>query len=405
MVTRYVELNEIQQDNIFFLLDKSQRHELNRFKDFGIKPGKNKHEFRRNVLYGLMMEMIDFEFFLKWLCHVHLEGNNNIFVYEPDDTIVFSNKNKKKLIKALNKKKKNIYDINKDSLEKINLVDVEHLDKKLLLTFAAPSFVVKERVNNTAPEVERDIYLAYITVDFMHEHIVLSLHPTHNLYSISGVQKKRNFDLLAKLFINHFRENFFPFSFSDPDWIIDALAEITEEYFDHNNPMITKKMLVFENEHLPSLVDKFIEKEEKFKNSSAKMRIQKALKELYELQLIGEYGNVPKETNFQIFLNETGKGVTSFKADSGGGAFNFADSYEIVKKMIENADISSIGISYAYEGNQYKYKLVKEANFYSLKRGSTAATKKEIVDNVLCQLKKYQPREESTNTSEQVKDS
>ncbi|MFB4471731.1 hypothetical protein ACDI16_02035 [Oceanobacillus caeni] len=404
MVSKYNELDDEQQKNIFYILDKAQKNVLNKFKKFEIKPGKNNTEFRENVLHGLMMEMIDFDFFLKSICQVDLEGNNTLFVYEPDDPTVFSDIRKKE-VEALSKQKKiNIYDINVSDLDDIALVNVEEDYDQLIFSFVAPSFIVKEKSVNSIPDVEKDLYFAYIILDFKNEHIVLSMHPTHNLYSICGVRKKRDFDSLANHFINYFKKEYFTFNYSDPEWIVDAISEITEDHYDHNNPIITKKMVEFEKEQLQKVVNAFAELEETFKSGPANLRITKSIREQYELHLIGKYGSVPKDTPFKIFLNESGKGITSFKADSRGTALNFADSYEIVKKMVENADISSIGITYVHNGNQYHYKLFKEPTYYSLKRVTTAVTKKEIVDNVLCQLKKYQSGTEFTNTSEEAKD-
>ena len=181
----------------------------------------------------------------------------------------------------------------------------------------------------------------------------------------------------------------------EPFWIENALYEIIEEYFDHNNPIINKKMLEFEEKQMPEILNSIYKNEERFKKGIHNKRIIKTLKEQYELELIKIYGVVEKETPFVIFLNESGKGVTSFRANAKGKALGFADSYEIVKKMVENADISSIGITYTGSIESFPYKLVKEPTYFSLKRITASVTKKEIVDDVLCQLKKYQSRKKN----------
>jgi hypothetical protein len=405
MVKRFIDLTDDQQKNIFFFLDKAQNHELNNLrKKYEFKLGKSLVDSRENVLHALMMEQIDFNFFINWLSNVYLEGNNTLFVYESDDNNTFSQKNKTKMIKNAKKIKKYIYDINVETLNDITLVNIEENDSQIVLTFAAPSLVIQERQRGTVPDVTKDVYLAYIFVDYVTEQVILSMHPSHNLYSICGIKKKRDLEPIATQFINFFRKNILAFNFSNPDWIFDALFDITEEYFDHNNPIITKKVESFKKNVLSTVIDEFSKIEESFKTGASNLRIKKALIELLENQLIAKYGTIPKETPFKVFLHETGKGVTSFKADSKGKALSFADSYEIVKKMIENADIASLGITYIENEKEFPYKIVKGNNCYSLKRITTATTEKEIVDNVLRQLKKYKPGEKSENSRGQFED-
>lgn len=401
----FLDLTDEQQKNVLFFLDKAQNHELYKLKtEFEVKFGKNLPDTRNNVLHSLMMGEIDFDYFIKWLNHVDLEGNNSLFVYETDNSNLFKKIKADKLIDTWSKKTVNIFDINIENLKAITLTDVCQFEEQVLFTFAAPSYIVKQKIKGDVPDVNKDIYLAYITVDFENEQFVLSMHPTNNLYSVGGTKKKKDMDSLAPQFINYFRKNIIAFNFSDPDWIIDAIFDITEEYFEHNNPIITKKLKEFEQKRLSDITELFTKDEKSFEGGPVALRIQKAIKELYESQLIAKYGTISKETPFKVFLNETGKGVTSFRADSRGKALSFADSYEIVKKMIENADIASLGITYINNGREYPYKIVKEATYYSLKRITTALTEKEIVDHVLRQLKQYKPGEEISDSSGKAKD-
>ncbi|WP_046180352.1 hypothetical protein [Domibacillus tundrae] len=405
MIKHYNELSDEQQKNLCLFLDKAQNQELYKIKTaFDIKSGRNLIETRQNVLHGLMMDLVDFKYFVNWLNHVYLEGYNTLFVYETDDKNSFSEKTKKRILQVCSKLKTNVFDLNKDSLKEIHLTDVVEYDDQILITLAAPAFVIKQKNFGEVPDIVRDIYLAYVLVDFNSEQFVLSLNPITNLYSVCGVKRKKELDTISTKFIDYFRKNVLPFNFSDPDWVIDALFDITEEYYDHNNPMVHKKLEVFKSTCLDEIVDLIGKTEESFKAEPSSLRIKKSLIDLLEIQLISRYGTMPKETNFKVFLHEAGKGITSFKADSRGKALSFADSYEIVKKMIENAEVASLGITYLSNHKEYPYKVVKEANYYSLKRITTASTEKEIVDNVLRQLKQYKPRKEFPNPSEQAQD-
>ena len=395
MIKYYKDLSDEQLSNLFYLLDKSNTHELYKMKqNFQIKLGKNLIEARSNVVHGLMMEEIDFNFFYKWLCHIYLEANNTLYIFEPEKQNFFTNHKKRDIYKKFHSKCENLYNINVDTISSVALVDVTEYETQLLFTFAAPSYVIKQKLNADTPaDIVKDIYLSYLVMDYETEQVILSMHPTNNLYSLNGIKKKKDMDPLALQFINYFRNNIIDFSFSNPEWIIDALFDITEEYFDHNNPIISKKMNDFkEKGYLNTTIETIGKLEETFKNNPTRLRLEKALMELYESQLIAKYGTIPKETPFKVFLNEADKGITSFKADSRGKALSFADSYEIVKKMMENADIASLGITYVYNGREFPYKIVKEVAYYSLKRITTAATEKETVDNVLRQLKQYKPR-------------
>ena len=82
MVNRYNDLSDIQQENVFYFLDKATGHELKKFKDkFQTKTGKSLADTRNNITSDLMMENIEFEYFLNWLCHIHLESHNTLFIF------------------------------------------------------------------------------------------------------------------------------------------------------------------------------------------------------------------------------------------------------------------------------------------------------------------------------------
>jgi hypothetical protein len=408
MIATYNELSEGQQNNLFFVLDKAQTHQLNILKEkYGVKSGKNLIEFRNNVIHALMMEQIDLSFFERWLSQVYFEGNNTLYIYEPENNKLFNGLTFKKLEEMTKDKTQSIFNIDHDEITDITLIDAVKIEEKkqFLFTFVAPSFIVTQKIEDSiTPNVRKDIYFAYIILDFELKHFVLSMHPTVNTFSVCGIKIKKDWDTIAPYFINHFRKNYITFNLDDPDWVVDALCDITEEYFYHNNPIIDKKIKEFESEILNDLTTQIISLENNLNREESKLRIAKTLKGLYENELIATYGTIPRELPFRVFLQQADKGVTTFKANSKGKPLNYADSYEIVKKMVENADISTLGITYVSNKREYPYKVSKTANYYSLKRITNAVTEKEIVDNVLRQLKQYKYSEEVEHNSGQAQE-
>ncbi|OVE34136.1 hypothetical protein CCZ20_28125, partial [Priestia aryabhattai] len=399
-----------QQKNLFYFLDKAQKSQLNKLKDeYQIKYGKDLNEYKDNVVHGLMMEQIDFLYFTEWLSHIDLEGNNTLFVYEPEETETFQKNNIENIYKDAEKIVDNIYEINPNNLMDIKLINVSLINEKqqIIFTYVAPSYIQKKSDDGITPNMEKNVYMAYIIMDFKAEHFVLSLHPTNNLHSIGGIVKRKDWDNLAPQFINVFRKHILKFNFKDPEWILDVLCDITDEYFDHNNPIIYKKMVDFETELLNDLLDKLSSLEPSFEKSPFKLRTAKVLRNLYENELILNYKVIPKKTPFTIFQHSSDKGITSFRANAKGRPLSFSDSREVVKMMIDNADVSTLGIIYTGSNTKnYAYKISKTANYFCLKRITTAVTEKEIVDDVLYKLKEYKSRkkdEYSTISAGEVK--
>jgi hypothetical protein len=408
MVNSYIELSEEQQNNLFFFLDRSTKNHLNILKDnFNIKAGKDLVEYRNNVLHGLMMNQINFSFFTNWLAHVDLNGNNTLFVYEPENTNIFTKTSFKKLQNKCKSLCSSIYDVCVNTLNGVKIVNVwsSSDEGQILITFAAPSLCIQNNDERNAPELVRNVYLAYLTIDFRLKHFVLSLHPTSNLHSVNGIRRTREMEEIALHFINYFRTNILPFNFSNPEWIVDALCKITEEYFDHNNPIINKKMEEFENTLLNDVLKLLQSKEPIFKRKDYHLRLKNGLMTLYENELIEAYRIIPKKTPFKVFSHSADKGITTFIANSYGKPLNLADSRPIIKKMLENAHVNSLGIIYDADGVSYPYKVSKSAYYYSLKRITIAGTAKEIVDDVLFNLTKYKFGEKFANSTRAVEKS
>ncbi|PEK39095.1 hypothetical protein COF81_16565 [Bacillus pseudomycoides] len=405
----YKDLSEEQIQNLLFVLEKTTRHHLNKLKEqFNVKSGGSLSQFHENVIHDLMMEQIDFSSFINWLPQLHLEGNNTLFVFEPVNLQSFNTKNLATIYNKSIGSLVKIYNINCEELADIKLVNLNMIDKhQLLYTFVAPAYIQNknEKIDQIIPSMKKELFFAYILVDTNLKHVVLSLHPTQHLYSILGTTRKQDMDVFVPLFMNHFRKNFFPFNYKDPEWVVDAMCDIVEEYFFHNNPLIEKKMNHFNNNMLNDLMELFLSKEASFSNPSSELRIKKALQLIYEDELVNSYKMMPKQTPFRVFQHNTDKGVTTFNANSKGKPLSLIECREIIRVMSQNADTSKVGIIYSKDEKNYPYKVSKEENYYSLKRITTSTTEKEVVDNVLYKFNEYKYRQEISDTPGEIENS
>ena len=398
-MTGYMDLNEKQQENLFFFMDKVGGNHYSILKEtYDIKLGGSLKNQTDKVLHALMMNEINFDYFTTWLNHVNMNGNNSIYIFEPELSNLFINNPISSLFEKIKKKTGSILNTSPEQLEKIQVIHstMNSVKEQIIITLAAPAYLsLKDADNN--PYLEKDVYLGYLIIDYKLQHFRLSLHPTHNIYSINNIIKDKGFESIALAFMEFFKKKLLPFNYSNPEWIIDGMSVIVEEYFDHNNPIIEKKLLEFQKNEMSKLIKILITKENGFKNSSFIKRFERALLNSYESELIEIYKMVPKENSFSIFLHEAGKGIVSFMANSNGKPLNYADSRIIVKMMMENTMVSSLGITYTENGKNYPYKIAKNYNFISLKRVNNSGTPKEIVDDVLFRLNKYKPIREFEN--------
>ncbi|MEM5637239.1 hypothetical protein AAHB65_23145 [Bacillus toyonensis] len=187
------DLTDPQQDNLMNLLQETSGAHLEKIKiKYGIANKKKKALIHQDIWNNLLTGLIPLTDFMSWLCSCNLEGNNSIFVYEPTDQKVFKNHSLENLYKELQSKLKPLYNINKDTLKTIELVDLQVLNesKQLLITFAAPSQLQIKDKDNSTTRLDKEIYFAYFILDYTYEHIVLLMHPTANLISIGGETKK-----------------------------------------------------------------------------------------------------------------------------------------------------------------------------------------------------------------------
>lgn len=398
----YMDLNEQQQKNLFFFLDKVGGNHYSILKEkFKLKLGGSLKNQSDKVLHALMMNEITFDYFISWLNHLHINGNNTIYIFEPELKNILLKNPIEVLSEKIKKVTGNILETNIDLIDGIKIIhsQVDLVREQIIITLAAPAYLsLKDDDNN--PYLEKDIYLAYLVIDYKLNHFWLSLHPTHNIHSVNNIIKdKSGWDSIALVLMDFFKRKILPFNYSNPDWIIDGMAVIVDEYFDHNNPIIEKKISEFKKTQMPDLVKILISKETSFKKSGFIKRFERSLVNSYESELIEIYKQIQKEKPFSIFFHEAGKGIVSFMANSNGKALNYADSGIIVKMMMENTMVSSLGITYSENGKDYPYKITKDYNFISLKRVNNSGTPKEIVDDVLSNLIKYKSIGEFEDTT------
>ena len=397
-----MDLTDQQIDNLLLYLAKTNSPQLDMIKDNfpNLKPGKSNSEYRNNVVHGLMADEINFNFFRRWTSQLFLHSANSIFVYEPKNFNLLKGIRTKKKIEEIEKQLKFIFDIDPLNTNSFDLVDIMEINNQnqLLFSFVCPSVIMKSNDVDNEPVFEKDVFFSYIWLDFDLEQLVISIPPHPKTYSINGQIIKRNeLEKIAKQVLDHFDTHICKMEYLTQDWIVKVLKEINEEYFDHNNPLITRKLDSFVADQLDTAIKKLLEFDAKINNDLAKHRVRKKVTEIMENELIIGYGQIPRKTTFSIFLQVVDRGLTQFSAHNGGNDFNFADSREILKKMIENANISAIGLNFHSENKKVPYKISKSDQFFALKRLSSGTTEKEIVDNVLLELNKYKQRIESEN--------
>ncbi|MEM5659607.1 hypothetical protein AAHB50_29405 [Bacillus toyonensis] len=270
-----------------------------------------------------------------------------------------------------------------------------------MFTIAAPSQVQFKNLNGQI-DLKKHIYLAYIIIDFNINSVILFMHPTTGLTSIHGEGKKREIDDVTWVILHFFKEHIIDFTLKEPEWIVNALAKITEEYFYHNNPIIEEKKGKFEQEIIPSLLKMLQEFDSSLIREDVKLRLKRGLENIYENELIVVHKRVEKTLSFNIFLQQSDKGSTQFKANTRGKAISHAEAGDIIRLMWENGDILNVGLIHIESDKEYPYIIKKLDRHYSLKKYTTSITEKEVVDNVLRKLNKYKEEIECSDTFSEI---
>ncbi|MCG5027028.1 hypothetical protein MAH48_15705, partial [Anoxybacillus flavithermus] len=204
----FADLDQNQQANLLYFLDKSDHHELNKLKHkYGVRQGRNAKEFRQNALNNLMTGCIPFDDFMSWLSHIYLEGNNMLFVYEPRNIDLFETNPINKVFNDTKDKIEHLYNINVKTLKEVTLVNVQMdlAKSQLIFTFVSPSQVLVKNDETNSWESQDDIYMSYVIMDYKLKHFVLVMHPTEHLVSVCGI-KKKEWDELTWILMKRFRE-------------------------------------------------------------------------------------------------------------------------------------------------------------------------------------------------------
>ncbi|MED3876178.1 hypothetical protein [Lysinibacillus capsici] len=400
---RYEALTEKQIENIHNILEKANGTMFQNFKeDFpDFKLGISNEESRINISHALMRNDIPINYIKKWASELFLNQANTIFMYQLD------NCNKYKTLgthPTLLKKTKNILDVDKNITD-IQLVSIDTtISNQILFSFVMPCEVEKKNKFGIS-EFQKDLYFAYVWLDFKKNALVFSIpqYPNHILIN-NKIIKKNQYEQIVNEIFTFFKESNLSFSFGNLEWIIDSLNQITKEYFDHNNPVIYDTIVgLQEREELDKIITGLTKLDSNLNNDFSKRRIKKSLMEIIETELIRNLGPIRKQVPFQIFLQEVTKGGTDFKASNKKLPFDSDESREIIKKMVEHGEINALGLSYNFEERDYKYKIYFENDYFALRRLTTGQTKKEVVEDVLSTLIEYKQRVQSKPTSSSVR--
>lgn len=401
MLDSYNGLSDQQRINIDYFMDRVDSNRLDILhRLFMVKRARRKIEYRENIIRDLMIEQIPFKYFMTWLCQSELEGNNSLFIYEPEEENLLNQIDLDALYEDNVKKITPLYDINMKSINEIKLVDVCKFQEKkqILFTIAAPSQTQFKNIDGRI-QLRDHVYLAYITVDLEINSIILSMHPTAGLVSIYGeTGKRREIDELTWIILHFFRENILQFTLKEPKWIVDALSKISEEYFYHNNPKIEEKTEVFSNSIIPEIMKKLKELDSTLDREDSLLRLERGLADLYENEMLVKYKRIEKDIPFSIFLQQTDRGLTQFKANTRGKALSHAEAGDIIRLMWEHGEVLNVGLIHKEDYKEYAYIIKKLDKYYSFKKYTTSGAEKEVIDNVLRKLNKYKEEAKSILT-------
>lgn len=398
MVENYNDLTNLQRANVDYFLERANSNRLNLLHEkFKVIRGKNHSDYRENIIRDLMIGQVAFSYFLKWLCHVELEGNNSLFIYEAEEKDFLSSHTIDSLYESHVNNITPLYDVNPEQLKKIELVDVSKIpeENQLIFTIAAPSQIQLKKLNGQI-ELRNDVYLAYIIVDFNLESVILFMHPTAGLASIYGESKKREIDDVTWIILHYFKENIIDFTLKEPEWIVNALANISEEYFYHNNPTIEEKIKGFSENLMPDIIKIIKEFDSDVNREDSLLRLKRSIEGIYESEMTVIHERVEREISFHIFLQQSDRGLTQFRANTRGKALSHAEAADIIRLMWEHGEVLNVGIIHVENEKEYPYIIKKLDKYYSLKKYTTSITEKEVVDNVLRKLNKYKEEAEST---------
>lgn len=410
----YNDLTEQQRKNLSYLLEYANTHELDLLatKYPEIIKKKKLDLYRQNVLHYLMHNTIPIEDIYVQLCKIHFNRANNIVHFEYNTSLntdpFFTTDTRNNLLSV----QKNLLTLEPTNLREIELIYSEYSDTEINLCLVLPAKESQKGFDSSGRTIISDdptFYFSYIWINKFNNSIVLSL-PKFNGYSaINGMKNTR---LLLTQIIQNIKgfliKLFGEFDLENSNWVTEALRKITQKYYAHNNPDIDLEMdNVRKNIKLMTINDS--EKVEIIKhmkylsphinNDFSMRRIQNAIESSIEKELIYSLGLLPAEHSFEVYLHDVNKGPTAFQSRknivNNECSLPQIDTRDILINMLEYSSINSIGLKYYSQGSCLAYKISAANEYFILEQTNNTNTPKELVNDVLCEFKKYKQTEPS----------
>lgn len=410
----YSDLTDEQTLNFSHLMEYALKHQMDqlqsRYPDIVKKLRLNL--YRDSIMQTIMHNNIKIEDIYDWLCGLNLETANTIvhFEYKTD---VQSRNISDVSIQDLESSKKHILSISADTIDKPELVNIEIADDLIELCILLPARILKEDRNiltqRKVYNQKAALYFVYVWINKKEQSVTISLPPFSIYQSIlDNSNKKHLYDFLTRKTISFLESFLGKFEFVETDWVNHALRKITYEYYYHNNPEIEKELKKIKEKkkyinikgETFSLNNIIANLSEDLNNDVTLKRLEKALEASIEKELITKYNMKPCKHPFEVFLHEVDKGPTTFKSRSGSiGSPNSSkplpqlDTRDIIMSMLESSSYKAIGLKFYAPEATVSYRITCKDNWFMLEQANNTSTKKELVNSVLSEFKKYKGRE------------
>ncbi|MEC0304823.1 hypothetical protein, partial [Terribacillus saccharophilus] len=137
------------------------------------------------------------------------------------------------------------------------------------------------------------------------------------------------------------------------------------------------------------------------------LRLRRGFEGIYEKELIELHKRVEKELSFTIFLQQSDRGSTQFRANTrklSGQALSLKEAGDFIKLMWENGDIYNVGLIHSENEKEHAYIIKKEKNYFYLKKYTSSVTEREVVKNVLRKLNNYKPQSETSADTQETEE-
>lgn len=415
------DLSPGQDENISYLMTFANTAELDSIQAIypeNIVKRRKIELYQNNVMLAVMGNIIPIEDLKHWIDTIKLNSNNTIVHFEFDSRFIaeiFSDK----FINEIKKHEVNILEINKNDFAKkktTSLHMITQTDDQLLLGFAIPATKLnanyKKHIFEDPNEwLEKSFFFSYAWFDKTDSSLTFSIPNASGYKSIEQETSSRKFLThvihLLKQFIQMNLES--KLKFSSAEWVNHALRTITSAYYSHNDPRILEDLSNLKttleekpNEDNENILEQICSINENLKNDMTKKRILKSILASIEKELLHSYQvNITREHEFEVFLQEVNKGLTTFKSKSGKTnqpLLHMYDSRDIILSMLDKATIKSIGLRY----RDIPYKITCAKDYFILEPDTTRNIDKELARDVLRQFKIYKQEFENRPLSKNL---